>query len=253
MKDLIRTPIITSGLITNPIGSMIGAGNGGGGGDPLAIIDVIADASGPIEQRGGTIELAPNASFTGTPAFAVSTDVPSGDYTHSFQLDSRNAIAFDIIPAVAAALELTGDFTIEFWAKWDSGNTAAFQRFFNERDDNNEYIRIQSYTGSIATPRVSNGTSFNGQNMGNSDVWNHICFERQGSNMRQYRGGTSVAFGSWSAATFTLANSAFTDRMAVGYNYGSGGNADNTGVPCLMVGLRIYNFAKYEGTNFTPV
>jgi hypothetical protein len=203
-----------------------------------------------VDLKGNTLQLAPDASFTGTPAIVTSTDVPNANYTHSFTMSSQNAQGvFDLIMNNADDLNLDGDFTIEFWMK-RTPSSPAFSRILNSKSTTEHYLRFQSYSTTLSTLRVHNGSNYTFGGLGPDETWEHVALVRDAGNLKQYDDGTTDSNTNVPAA-WVLAK-AGDATMNIGYRYNGGANADNTGPNIQIAMLRIYkDYVKYT-SNFTP-
>lgn len=253
MKDLIRQGLITTPIITSPVGPMIGGDGSGGGGDPLAAVDIIFNASGAVELKGNTLNLPDqnqvNSSFPSAPSYNISTDVPNGNYTHSSRIAGQDAEGvMELIMNDPTELDMgTGDYTVEFWIKREETITGTFVRWLNAYGAGTEhYLRFQTWSSSSATLRLSHN-SWTGQSIGAFGVWRHVALVRSGGVVKQYDNGNNDSTAS-AASAWDLHDGG---SMAIGYRPQSS-NVDDSGPRLQLAMLRIYKgYAKYTG-NFTP-
>lgn len=145
----------------------------------------------------------------------------------------------------------TGDFTFEFWVKFN--NVATYQTLFSQRADADNLIEMFFYGASddsirfMAKSGATTITSFyTGARTQNTDRWNHIVVERYGDNPLIFINGVSQAVTEATAISGkTLPNIAANARIGgyAGGTYWMYGRLDT---------YRIHKgIAKYTA-NFTP-
>jgi hypothetical protein len=168
------------------------------------------------------------------------------------------------VPA-SADIDLTGDFTIEYWAYLDANVT-----YSTQLSSKNYYNSSNLQNGNFYLGQVHNGTlliySYDGQSSGVSlsytipeasrfNQWQHMCFEREGNTLRIYLNGVVVAIDtSWTRSLDDASNGLYIGKLSR-----DGGTNDYGNLDGKIQDFKIYSgVAKYKGgfdvpKPYTPV
>ena len=143
-----------------------------------------------------------------------------------------------------AALDISGDFTIEFWANVDSGNTD-LAGIISHRDQStftngtDWAIRVETSAGKIGFGYDSSGNYYD---MGSYVVgeWAHYAITRSGTTIRTFKNGTQVATAT-SSSTWSSTAAFFIGRNVSGFDYKG-----------FLSNVRLVKGTAVYTSNFTP-
>lgn len=144
----------------------------------------------------------------------------------------------------------TGNFTIEYWAKFDTltpNGTFDFQTTYTKGYTNGILLQTTNGTGRLQV-YLANGTPTVTE-PSNPEVgtWIHYALVRNGSTVTLYKNGVSVATGTSSA------NVSSSNAIGIGANINDGSGQANGTYPFKgnLSNYRVSNVARYT-SNFTP-
>ncbi len=144
----------------------------------------------------------------------------------------------------------TGNFTIEYWAKFDTltpNGTFDFQTTYTKGYTNGILLQTTNGTGRLQV-YLANGTpTLTEPSNPEVGTWIHYALVRNGSTVTLYKNGVSVATGTSSA------NVSSSNAIGIGANINDGSGQANGTYPFKgnLSNYRVSNVARYT-SNFTP-
>ena len=227
---VLALPFVNGGLGTDGTSSGINTGFG----DYSAVIKGSGSVKVPTTIT--SVSIANTASYYGS----------SGDFVRT----TNSGITF---PA-STDFSSENDITIEFWMNLKNMSNVAYPvGKWNSTDNEREYLVEVTTGGNFNIYTSSDGSSTTtisgATGIITSNQWNHIVYEKNGSNLTGYVNGVAVAISTNASIGY------YSNPIRFGNYYL---NASTAGIDGYIQDVRVYNTAKYKGgfdvpRPYTPV